>query len=101
MPSHEDVVHDLLRKVRKHPKLSETLYKAVSEIYDCVEPAEVLERHGALREIREGLPLDGLLRIVKWLFIEQDLTYWLHTGRNMLMSPIEEGVFGIEAPLKG
>jgi hypothetical protein len=101
MPSHKDVIDDLQRKVKDHSALSDDLHKAVSQIYDCVEPTEVLERHKRLRQIGTGLPIDKLLLILKWLFIEQDLTYWLQTGRNMLMSAIEEDVFGIEAPLKG
>jgi hypothetical protein len=101
MPSHRDVVEDLRRKLKGHPELRPVLYEAVSQVYDCFEPKEILNQHRSVRDIRAGLPMDKLLLILKWLFIEQDLTYWLQTGRNMLMSAIEEGVFGIGGPLKG
>jgi hypothetical protein len=34
--------------------------------------------------------------IIKWLFIEQDVTYWLQTGRDMLMAAIESRVFALK-----
>jgi hypothetical protein len=101
MPSHDDVIDDLRRKVRAHTDLSRVLFQAVSDVYDCMEPVEIVKRRYALHELGEGLPILKLLLILKWLFIEQDLTYWLQTGRNMLMSGIEEAVFGIKAPLRG
>jgi hypothetical protein len=100
MPSHKDVIDDLKRKLKARPDLEEDIYAAVCEVYDCAEPDEVLSRRTALRRIGAGLPADKLLRIVKWLFIEQDLTYWLQTGRNMLMSAMETKVFRLDAPLR-
>ena len=100
MPSHDDVLDDLKRKTARHPALTEELFGAICDVYDCMEPDEILRRRPKLRTMKAGLPVDKILRIIKWLFIEQDLTYWLQTGRNMLMSAIEENVFGIDAPLK-
>lgn len=100
MPSHPDVIDDLQRKVQANPSLKEELFAVVADIYDCLEPDEALKNHSSLQKIRVGLPMDKLLKIIKWLFIEQDLTYWLETGRNMLMSTIERDVFGLEADLK-
>jgi len=99
MPSHSDLIDDLKRKVKNRPDLAEELFRAVCEVYACKEPDPILRRRPSLREFRAGLPLDKILKIMKWLFIEQDLTYWLQTGRNMLMSAIERKVFGIDAPL--
>jgi len=99
MPSHKDVVDDLQRKLKAHPTLRNELLDAISKIYDCGEPDDALESHPSLRAVNEGLQIDKLLRIIKWLFIEQDLTYWLGTGRNMLMSGIEEDAFGIASDL--
>ena len=100
MPSHVDVIDDLAGKVKAAPSLKEDLFAAVSDVYDCVEPDEIMENRSALNGVRTGLPMDKLLKIIKWLFIEQDLTYWLQTGRNMLMAAIEEKVFGLKADLK-
>lgn len=44
MPSHQDILHDLRRKIRKHPGMTRELFNAVSHIYDCVEPDVILKR---------------------------------------------------------
>jgi len=97
-PAHGDVTKDLQSKIASHPELKSTLYEAVCEIYDCKEPEEVISKHPELEKLTIGLPIDKSLRIIKWLFIEQDLTYWLGTGRNMFMSGIE-GAFGLTSHL--
>ena len=99
MPSHPDIIKDLRSKLRQKPNLKRDLYKAVSSVYDCIEPDKVLARRPRLRKFTAGLPIEKTLKIIKWLFIEQDLTYWLGTGRNMFMSAIENRVFGIASDL--
>lgn len=98
-PSHADILHDLRLKLRERPRLRKKLFEAICRVYDGVEPTQALNRHRELRRISKGLPIDLTLRIIKWLFIEQDLTYWLGTGRDMFMNAIEREVFGMEAPL--
>lgn len=95
MPSHDDVLDDLSRKVKAKSSLASELFDGVCDTYDCIEPDEVLKKRPRLRQLKAGLPIDKTLRIIKWLFIEQDLTYWLGTGRNMLMRAIESEVFHI------
>jgi hypothetical protein len=96
MPSHTDVIDDLQRKIKAFPQLNEDLFGAVSAIYDCKEADHALSTYPSLREIRIGLPIDSTLRILKWLFIEQDLTYWGWTGRDKFMAAIEEDVFDFD-----
>ena len=96
MPSHDDVIHDLREKTSADPKHSGMWFDAVCAVYECQEPRVVLARHDRIRRpVLMGLPADQLLYIIKWLFIEQDLTYWLYTGRDKLMNVIETDVFGV------
>jgi hypothetical protein len=95
MPSHGDVIHDLQSKVAKRPRDTETLFEAVAAVYECGEPAEILRQSPRLSTFKEGWPVDQSLYAVKWLFIEQDVTYWLQTGRDMFMSAIENQVFDL------
>lgn len=99
MPSHPDIIKDLKQKLKRRPALRRDMYEAVCKVYDCVEPDKILARQPKLRKLKIGLPIEKTLKIIKWLFIEQDLTYWLGTGRNMLMSAIENKVFGIDSLL--
>lgn len=97
-PSHADVVRDLKRKLKAKPGLNEDLFAAISDVFDCVHPSDSIRRHPKVRRLIRGLPIDKILRIIKWLFIEQDITYWLGTGRNMFMSHLERKVFGLKLP---
>ena len=93
MPSHGDVMHDLRSKLARRPKDGSVLFDAVCAVYDCGEPLEIVKKMPGLVGFKEGWPVDQLLYIIKWLMIEQDVTYWLQTGRDMLMSGIETDVF--------
>jgi hypothetical protein len=97
MPSHTDVAYDLQLKLQVLPDLADSLFDAICNIYEGTEPNHSLDRDSTLASTSIGLPIDELLHIIKWLFIEQDLTYWLQTGRDMLMAKIESEVFGIKA----
>lgn len=95
MPSHGDVINDLQSKLAKRPKETETLFDSVVAVYNCGDPAEIVRKSPRLATLKEGWPIDQTLYAVKWLFIEQDVTYWLQTGRDMFMSAIESQVFGL------
>lgn len=95
MPSHADVLDDIKRKLSTHPTSTAALFDAISDVFDCRPPAIVLKQHAAVGKMTVGLPPQKLLFILKWLFIEQDITYWLQTGRNMFMSGIEKEAFGL------
>jgi len=96
-PSHQDLINELRLIVARHPKLRDALFRAVCDVYDCREPSRVLKRRPELRNIKARLSVFKVLSVIKWLFVEQDLTYWLGRGRDRLMRAIEKEVFGIES----
>jgi hypothetical protein len=99
-PSHDNVIRDLRRKLKEKPRLANALFRAVCAVYDCVDPRLVIRRDRRLLQFTKGrLPIEKTLLILKWMFIEQDITYWLGTGRNMLMHAIEKRVFGLKGHL--
>jgi hypothetical protein len=59
----------------------------IDGIYGCDEPNEILKKYPTFT-FKVGLPVDALLKVLKWMFIEQDLTYWNWSGRRMLMGGI-------------
>ncbi len=97
MPSHGDVIHDLQTKANQRPKRLKILFNAVGAVYECAEPPAILADIPDVAEFTVGWPVDQSLYAIKWLFIEQDVTYWLQRGRDMLMSAIEEQVFKLPA----
>jgi len=64
------------------------LMKAIDEVWNCSEPDDVLKTRKMI--FKEGFQVEMLLKILKWLFIEQDITYWNYDGRGMLKLAIEE-----------
>ena len=87
-PSHKDVFNDL--KIKKEEKLNEfpLLIKAVEDVWRCKEPDEVIKEMKI--NFKQGFEIELLLKILKWLFIEQDITYWNYDGRSMLKMAIDQ-----------
>ena len=87
-PSHKDVFADL--EIKKEENLEDIpkLLKAIDRVWNCEESDEVLKDLEV--NFKEGFPIDLLLKILKWLFIEQDITYWNYDGRGMLRKAIDE-----------
>lgn len=88
-PKHDDIIGDLAKKKKESPRNFRKLRGLIDFVYECEEPDEVLETH-EIHSYSSGLPVDSLLKILKWMFIEQDLTYWNNSGRRMLMGKIRE-----------
>ncbi len=79
-PKHEDLSIDLEIKRQKDPDMYRRLYALLKKVYECKNVDE--------KEIKEvdfncGLPVDHVLKTIKWLFIEQDIRYWNYSGREM------------------
>jgi len=89
-PKHGDIFEDLKIKQEENPQDIPKLLKAIDSIWNCEEPDKVLVDLDV--NFKKGFPLDLLLKILKWLFIEQDITYWNYDGRGMLRMAIDKTV---------
>ena len=91
-PSHRDIIL-ALQDAKNHYTKSE--YQLIIEqiqniFYDNdfdVYPIKNMEFRDYEGELR---PIAIILFAIKWLFIEQDITYWNWSGRNMLMNALDE-----------
>jgi hypothetical protein len=88
-PSHEHIFHELLMKKNSDPNVYNTnIIPAIHNIYNCVPSTHI---QPFLRTINVNV---GLLTIeetclaLKWLFIEQDITYWGYSGRAKLFNAL-------------
>lgn len=81
-PSHQHVINDLLNKRNENLKEYKKLYKLINDIYQCKKLKSNLPTFNC------GYPVDMILGIIKWFFIEQDIRYWNYSGRYMFMSNI-------------
>lgn len=86
-PKHSFLIEDLIFKKQKLTQEQWNFYlQAVESIYNC-EPFQVAFT------FCNNLPVVGetyelILKILRWFFIEQDVTYWSGNGRNMLYNHI-------------
>jgi hypothetical protein len=79
-PSHKDITEDLLKKKNENVVMYEKMYKLLRKIYEC---HDVSEQEINEFKFKNGLPVDQVIKVVKWFFIEQDIRYWNHSGRDM------------------
>src|ERR1700740_1882082 len=86
MPSHSTILDDLETKKKENPEEYKKVSELIKRIYNCenVSDAEIRAIN-----FTNGHPIEMILKITKWLFIEQDVTYWNWSGRHMFYSGIE------------
>lgn len=79
-PKHKDFGTDLQAKKEENGEMYCRLYKLLRRVFECedVSDTEISEI-----QFNTGLPVDHILKAIKWLFIEQDIRYWNYSGRNM------------------
>ncbi len=84
---HDQVVLDLRMKKQRNPQEFEGFLRAIEEVYHCSENDvdRVLTRYSNLKEtFGTGAELEVILKILKWLFIMEDIVYWDVEGRAFL-----------------
>lgn len=84
---HDQIALDLRGKRKKNQRRFETLLQAIEEIYHCSENDvdRLLARRSSLKKaFRTGAEVETLLKIIKWLFIMEDIVYWDVEGRAFL-----------------
>jgi len=84
---HIEIGRDLRKKKKEKPRQFEKLLKAITEIYICKENDvdKVLNNYPSIfSAFRNGAKVDVLLKIIKWLFIMEDIVYWDNEGRAFL-----------------
>jgi hypothetical protein len=91
-PSHGDIIL-ALHDVKNHCNKSE--YQLISEqiqniFYDNDFDVHYIRNMEFCDYEGEPRPIVIILLAIKWLFIEQDITYWNWSGRNMLMEKLDE-----------
>ena len=83
-PTHSNILDDL--KIKKEENCSK-YYKLFSQIELIYQSQNVKKEYF---EFTSGHPTELLLECIKWLFIEQDVTYWNYSGRTMLFNAIKK-----------
>ena len=89
-PSHNDIIEGLKyvkQNYNNYNFVKDTINKIFlckSVNFDSLKDMSFIDGEGVER------PIALLLLAVKWLFIEQDITYWNWSGRYMLLNKLKE-----------
>ena len=85
-PSHDNIIDDLAEKKVEDPAQFALLLTVIDGIFNC---DEIDPQIYYTFSFQRGYPVDMICKCIKWLFIEQDITYWNWSGRNMLYNGIK------------
>lgn len=87
-PRHKDTINAIRQFKRKFPQKLRLLLHGIRLVWEC-QPVKPLRGKFSPRD-KQRLLAERILGIVRWLFIEQDITYWATSGRVMLRRGLEE-----------
>ena len=79
-PRHEDIGKDLQDKTEENEEEYSKLYSLLTKVFDC---HDITDEEIENISFSRGLPVDHVIKVLKWMFIEQDIRYWNYSGRNM------------------
>lgn len=82
-PTHGNIIDDLRAKKNENPNLYADLMRQVELIYNCQNPTQINFA------FTSGHSSELILECIKWLFVEQDVTYWNYSGRAMFYGGIK------------
>lgn len=80
VPSHKDISVDLQSKKEENPEMYKKFYVLLKKVFECHDVSE--EEYNCIH-FNTGFTAEHILKVIKWLFIEQDIAYWSYSGRNM------------------
>lgn len=86
-PKHQEIIEDLIQKKLENSCEYEKVSKVLNKLYNC---EFVNEEEYSNIYFEMGIEIEGILKIVKWLFLEQDVTYWNYSGRAMLYQSLKD-----------
>jgi hypothetical protein len=86
-PTHDFVLSDL--QYKKSIFSTEQWVLLIASIRDIYEVKPFDVAHNKIQDLPQtGLSYELILKLLRWFFIEQDITYWAGTGRDMLFNEV-------------
>lgn len=87
MASFKDIIEDLVEKQQENEGEFAKVKLHIQRVFECQE-----FEPSAFDDIQfiSGYPIELVLKLLKWFFIEQDVTYWNYSGRRMLYEGLKD-----------
>ncbi|TFG24855.1 MAG: DNA adenine methylase [Promethearchaeota archaeon] len=90
LPSHDDIIQDLKIKKEENQAYFILLLKSIDKVFICEDDDRIFNMLNEKNvTFSEGEDIAVLLKIIKWMFIEQDIRYWNFSGRFKLKNYID------------
>lgn len=99
-PRHIDIYNDIKAKLftldplikNNVERFKQQMLEMIEKVYYGVEIELIIENYELDEEFCNlpGLDYEVILKVIKWLFIEQDICYWNWSGRAMLMGGLKD-----------
>jgi len=91
-PRHDSILYSL--NLLKNTNITDfnLIQTVIDKIYFCEDPTILLQQNqfqSLKNKYIDGVEYETLLKVIKWLFIEQDITYWSFSGRKMLYGKLK------------
>jgi hypothetical protein len=83
-PSHKCIKTILNNLKEQNLNIYNQTQRVIDEIYNCDE-----KNISSICYTFDGIDVEVLLKSIKWLFVEQDVTYWSYSGRTMLYNGLK------------
>lgn len=87
--SHKEIAEDLRKKRKENPRAFKVFSEVLAKIYNSTENDvdAILRKHRSLKKsFKKGGNVELLLKIIKWMFIMEDIFYWDGEGRALLFN---------------
>ena len=91
--THAEIALDFTNKKRENERGFAELIKVMEEMCTSSEAdvSEILKRHPSLQtSFQTGSNVEVLLKVLKWMFIMEDIVYWNYDGRMKLYNYLKE-----------
>ncbi len=90
-PSHNDILDSLAYCKENYPNTYNTVREQLINMFNCSSDPVSQNDIGYFVDCDNNLrPIQIILLATKWLFIEQDVTYWNWSGRQMFYNKLNE-----------
>lgn len=91
-PKHDDFLDDL--KIKKKLLRTNQYNLLLDAIHDIYQLRTYQSAFNKIKDLpnKQGWSYELLLKLVRWFFIEQDITYWSKSGREMLYNEIKKTI---------
>lgn len=93
--THAEMLAYLKKTKKETPRKFKALLQALTEIYDCSrnDVDKILKKYSVLKDSpKKGASIEIFLKVIKWMFIMEDIVYWNYKGRTKLYEALLEAV---------